>query len=151
MRPRTGPCLLLLTTLWLAGGCASVHSMLPWADRPAPAPDPVRELVVTVPPETQTPIVLQFWERNTLIVDLTGVASAGSIALEPGPSGRWPARLAVRVLPGRVEALELRGAQRSVHPVTPDRSGPVTITVSPRVHPPAGTPLRVSWGQAGTF
>ena len=128
-----------------------MRSLVPWGARGAPAPEPVRELAVSVPADAQIPIVLQFWERNTLVVDLTAVASSGSISLEPGASGRWPARLAVRVQPGRFEALELRGAQRTVHPVTADRAAPVTIAVAPGVHPPAGTPLRVSWGPVAAF
>jgi hypothetical protein len=147
---RSATCVVLVSTLWLAG-CAPARGSWPWGSRPEPAPSPVRELVVTVPPETQTPIVLQFRERNTLVVDLTSVAAAGSVDLSPGESGRWPARLAVRVQPGRFEVLELKGAQRAVYPVTPDRKGPVTIAVSPAVHPPAGSPLRVSWGAAGAF
>jgi hypothetical protein len=106
----------------------------------------VRELQVIVPPDAQVPIVLQFRERNTLVVDLTSVASQGSVVLRPGESGRWPARLALRFQPGRFEAVEVRGAQRVVFPVTDDRKGNATVGVPPAVHPAGTDTLTLRWG-----
>jgi hypothetical protein len=141
---------LVLLALGLSG-CAAVRDHVPWRHPSPQPPPPVHELQVVVPPDAQVPIVLQFWERNTLVVDLTGVASQGSIELQPGASGHWPARLGLRFQPGRFEAVEIRGAQRIVYPVTEDRSGAATVDVPPAVYPPARTSLRLAWGARADF
>lgn len=132
----------------LAGlaGCASLGSRLPWHRAPVPAPTPVHELRIEAPAEAQMPIVLQFRERNTLVIDLTSVASTGSIRLQPGTSSGWPVRLALRFQPGRFETVEIVGAQRVVFPVTVDGSGPSTVDVPPAVHGKGVDALTVRWG-----
>jgi hypothetical protein len=147
MRLRT---LSLVLALGLAA-CTTVREHLPWRQRSAPPPPAVHELQVVVPPDAQVPIVLQFWERNTLVVDITGVASEGSVTLKAGDSGRWPARLAVRFEPGRFEAVEIRGAQRVVYPVTSDRKGPATVDVPPAAVPPATGSITLAWGAKAAF
>lgn len=137
---RVQPLLVIL----LAGlsGCA----------RPlVPTPSPVRELRVEVPADAQMPIVLQFRERNVLVVDLTSVASQGSLRLLPGASGRWPVRLALRFQPGRFEAVEVTGAQRVVFPVTGDASGAATVDVPTAVHAAGVAALTVRWGPRTAF
>ena len=141
-------CLLLLAGL---SGCGTVRDHVPWRHRDAPPPTPVRELQVGIPTDTQVPIVLQFWERNTLVVDLTGVPSAGSVDLRPGESGRWPARLALRFQPGRFEAVEVRGAQRTVFPVTTDRAGAATVRLPRAVHAAGTHSLHLTWGARSDF
>jgi hypothetical protein len=153
MRLRVLP-LILVAGLGLAlgvSGCSTVREHLPWRHRSPPAPAAVRELQVVVPGDAQVPIVLQFWERNTLIVDLTGVAAKGSVELRPGESGRWPVRLALRFQPGRFEAVEVRGAQRTVFPVTDDRKGTATVELPPNVHPADAASLRLTWGARSDF
>jgi hypothetical protein len=142
----------LSLVLLVAGlsGCATVRGHLPWRHPDAPPALPVHELQVVVPPDAQVPIVLQFLERNTLVVDLTGVASQGSVELTPA-SGRWPARLALRFQPGRFEAVEIRGAQRVVFPVTEDRKGPATVEVPPAVYPAGRSSVRLAWGAKADF
>ena len=144
--------LRLLPLILLAGlaGCASMQRQLPWY-APDEPPRPVRELRVEVPADGQVPIVLQFRERNTLVVDLTGVAARGSVELRPGASGQWPARMALRFQPGRFEAIEVRGAQRTVFPVTADRAGAATVALPPATHPAGTSTLRVTWGSQSDF
>ena len=147
MRSRTVPVMLALALSLTAGGCATLRDHWPWRHREAPAPPPVRELQVIVPPDAQVPIVLQFRERNTLVVDLTGVAAQGSVELRPGESGQWPVRLALRFQPGRFEVVEVRGAQRAVFPVTTaDRKGNATVDVPPAVHPAGTESITLRWG-----
>lgn len=134
---------VLLTVL---AGCSSMGDRLPWHRAPAAAPVPVRELRVEAPADAQMPIVLQFLERNVLVVDLSEVASQGSIRLHPGPTGRWPARLALRFQPGRFERVEVQGAERVIYPVTADGSGRATVDVPPAVHGPGVDALTVRWG-----
>lgn len=150
MRLRTSLSAVAVLTLSLTG-CATVRDHWPWGHKEPPAPPAVRELQVIVPPDAQVPIVLQFWERNTLVVDLTSVAAQGTVELRPGESGRWPARVALRFQPGRFEAVEVRGAQRAVFPVTEDRKGNATVEVPPTVHPAGTAALTLRWGSRSDF
>jgi hypothetical protein len=151
MRLRLLPAILLLGPLAGLAACATVREHLPWRASAPPAPAPVRELQVIVPPDAQVPIVLQFRERNTLVIDLTSVAARGTLELRPGESGRWPARLALRFQPGRFEAVEVRGAQRTIFPVTEDRAGAATVEIPPQAHPESTGSLRLSWGARADF
>jgi hypothetical protein len=140
--------LVLLVSL---AGCSSLREHLPWGAAEPPPPQPVRELQVIVPAEAQVPIVLQFKERNTLVIDLTGVASAGTVELRPGESGQWPVRLALRFQPGRFEAVEARGAQRAVFTVTEDRKGTATVELPAAIYPAGSASLRLAWGARSDF
>ena len=132
--------------------CGTVRDHLPWHKPEPPAPAPVRELQVIVPAEdSQVPIVLQFRERNALVLDLTGVASRGTVELRPGESGQWPTRMALRFQPGRFEVIEVEGALRAVFPVTEDRAGPASIDVPPAAHAPGTPSLRLRWGPRDGF
>jgi hypothetical protein len=142
---------LLLAPLLLAA-CAPLRAHLPWQAALPPAPVPVRELEVTLPTAAPISIVLQFWERNTLVVDLQAVASTGELRLKPQPGAAWPLRLALRAAPGHFEALEVNGAQRAVYPVGAGRSDlPVTLTVAPSVYQGATPELLLRWGAAASF
>ena len=142
---------LLLAPLLLAA-CAPLRAHLPWQAALPPAPVPVRELEVTLPASAPISIVLQFWERNTLVVDLQAVASTGELRLKPQPGAVWPVRLALRAAPGHFEALELTGAQRVVFPVGAGRNDlPVTLTVAPSVYQEATPELLLRWGAAASF
>src|SRR5207249_5621468 len=61
----------------------------------------------------------QYWNRNTLVVDLAAASGSGSITLKPAAGSAWPVRLAFRVTPGSVGLLSVRGDQRLVIPITP--------------------------------
>ncbi len=141
--------LLVLPLVLSLAACAAVRDPCAW--HPKPPPVPVRELELVLPADSQLPIVLQFWERNTLVIDLTSVAASGGVGLRPRESGRWPVRLALRFQPGRFEAVEARGAQRIVVPVTETRTGPATVELSPTVYPAAGQPLQLRWGAKSDF
>ena len=151
MRLSTLALVLALSPALGLTGCATVRDHWPWGRHEAPSPPAVRELQVIVPPDAQVPIVLQFWERNTLVVDLTSVPAEGTISLRPGESGRWPARLALRFQPGRFEAVEVRGAQRTVFPVTDDRKGNATVDVPAAAHPAGTDSLTLRWGAREAF
>ena len=112
----------------------------------------VHELDVLVAADAAMPIVLQYWERNTLVVDLQGVASSGQLQLRPRPGASWPVRLAFRVASGRFQALEVTGAQRVVLPVSAGKeSQPPTLPLAPSAYAGTTAQLRVRWGAADAF
>jgi len=136
--------IVLLAGVSLLGGCASVKTHWPFGHAKAPAPEPVHELAVRVS-DDQMPIVLQFWERNTLVLDLQSVPSAGSVTLSREEGHRWPARLALRMPPARFEVMEVRGAQRVVLPVSAG-TGAVTAELPPGLYNEGTASLTLSWG-----
>lgn len=131
-------------------GCASVRAHLPFVEHPPPAPQPVRELSVQVADNTSMPVVLQYWERNTLVVDLQGVPSEGSLRLAPESGHTWPARLAFRMSPARFQQLDVRGEQRVMLPVAPGTE-PTTAELPPGVYAASTAGLDLRWGAAGGF
>jgi hypothetical protein len=135
-------------------GCTGVSrpqlsSLWPWRAAPAPAPAAVRELQVSVPADMPMPIVLQYWDRNALLIDMQGVASSGAFTLAPRAGADWPVRLEFRVPTGRFAVLELAGAQRAVYPISGGGSAPVVIAVDPGLYPPSAAQIAVTWGAAG--
>jgi hypothetical protein len=147
------PRFLSVLVLALAlSACAQVRGHWPFRARELPAPVAVHELSVVVAQDAAMPIVLQFWERNTLVVDLQGVAASGALALRPAEGRTWPVRLAFRAAPGRFEVLEVRGAQRVLLPVSGDRGATVvTMPLAPSVHTGVTPELSLRWGAADAF
>ena len=132
---------------WLAGAAACSH--VPWHHRPPPAPAPVHELDISVAntagpaPATAFP---QYWERNTLLVDLSAARGSGSIVLKPAAGGAWPVRLAFRITPGAIGALEVSAAQHTRLPINPSGSRPVDLELDPGIYTPQTEAITVSWG-----
>lgn len=142
--------LLLAAGLLATAGCATVKSHWPFGKAGVAAPEPVQELRLQSAAAEATPTVLQYWERNTLVVDLTTVASAGQLQLIRDPARTWPVRVAFRMLPGRFEALEVRGAQRVILPVAAG-SGAVTALLPPGAYDSSTTGLTLRWGAKTEF
>lgn len=128
-----------------------MRSHWPFRGHGAPPPQPVAELVVELPGQGAPPVVLQHWERNTLIVDLTSVAGAGHVTLRASAERGWPMRIAFRMSPRRFEELEVRGAERVLLPVATGSSEPVTAELPPGTYGADTDALLVSWGAAGSF
>jgi hypothetical protein len=142
--------LLLAAGLLATGGCATVKSHWPFGKAKVAAPEPVQELQLQSATADSAPAVLQYWERNTLVVDLTNVASAGQLQLIRDPARTWPVRVAFRMLPGRFEALEVRGAQRVILPVAAG-AGAVTSVLPPGAYDGSTTGLTLRWGASTDF
>ena len=132
-------------------GCETVKSWWPGHDEAAPAPEPVRELEVSVPADMAVPVVLQFWERNTLVVDLQGASTSGQITLARREGQPWPKRIGFRMSPARFEALEVRGAQRVVLPLSATGIDAVTVELPPAAYDESTAALTVSWGARSAF
>lgn len=141
--------LLLAAGLLATGGCATVKSHWPFGKSKVAAPEPVQELQVQVA-DAAAPPVLQYWERNTLVVDLTNVAATGQLQLVRDPARTWPVRVAFRMSPGRFEALEVQGAQRVVVPVAAG-NGAVTSVLPAGAYETSTTALSLRWGARTDF
>jgi hypothetical protein len=142
--------LAALATL-TAAGCGTLSRHWPWQHRAAPPPAPVHELDISgaaggAPGVDAFP---QYWKRNTLVVDLSAVSGSGGITLKPANGTTWPVRLALRVRPGSIAELDVRGAQRLVLPVTPSGGKPVDLELAAGVYTPSTPELTVTWGPAG--
>lgn len=134
----------------LLGGCAGARSLWPFGRTEAPPAPAVNELLVSMPEGSAPQVVLQFWERNTLVLDLQNAASSGRVVLSRREGNIWPARIALRMAPARFEAVEVRGAQRVVLPVSAG-AGPVTVELPPGVYADSTPELAVRWGTKSTF
>jgi len=142
--------LLLAAGLLATGGCATVKSHWPFGKAKVAAPEAVQELKVQAVAADAAPAVLQYWERNTLVVDLTNVAGTGQLQLIRDPAHAWPVRVAFRMAPGRFEALEVQGAQRVVVPVAAG-NGAVTSVLPAGAYESATTTLSLRWGARADF
>jgi hypothetical protein len=126
-------------------GCSSLKAHWPWhhsASAPPPPP-PAHALDITGPAAASFP---QYWQRNTLVVDLSAASGSGSITLKPVEDVGWPLRLAFRVTPGSIGALEVRAAQRTVLPITTAGGKPIVLELTPGVFTPATPDMTVTWG-----
>jgi len=119
----------LLALALAAGGCTH----LPWYKHQAAAPPAaVHELDIAGAAPGSYP---QHWQRNTLLVDLSSASGAGSVLLQPVDGNGWPVRLALRVTPGAIGVLEVRGAQRVILPISAGGK-PVDLELPPGVYTP---------------
>lgn len=150
--PRAAGVVLALLT----GGCGHMpalhwpHWSWPWHRHPPPVAAPVHELDISTaagaPGGGASSAFPQYWKRNTLVVDLTSASGTGGITLQPAAGTTWPVRLAVRVTPGAIGVLSVRGDQRLVVPVTPGAGRPIDLELTPGVYGPKTRQISVSWG-----
>ena len=138
--------LLRSAVLMLTLGAAGCSHHWPWHKQPPPAPPAVHYLEVGG--SGAAAVLAQYWKRNTLVVDLTAASGTGSITLRPPPDG-WPVRLALRVTPGAVGALDVRGAARAVLPIVPGGTRPVELELAAEIYTAKTPEIAVAWGPAG--
>jgi hypothetical protein len=117
----------------------------PWRHRPPAAPAPVQEL--SIEPAGAAAPILQFWDRNTLLLDLTSQSGDGGATLH-APAGRgWPVRIEFRVQPGRFAQLEVQGRQRVVFEV-PAQGAPVVLKPGPGTYARDTAQITLRWSAA---
>jgi hypothetical protein len=148
LRPRRHAVVYTATLMLLLGsGCSSLKAHWPWHHSPPPPPPPAHALDITGAAADSFP---QHWQRNTLVVDLSAASGSGSITLKPVEGINWPLRLALRVTPGAIGALEVRGAQRAILPITSAGPKPIDLELTPGVYTPATPQMTVAWGPSAT-
>jgi hypothetical protein len=115
------PLLALLLAVGTMAGCATSHAVLhpstwhmPWRKPGTPPPAMVSELAVRTPDGATALSVPQYWNRNTLRVDLSAMAGSGTLSLLPSAVNGWPLRIEFVVRPGSMQQLEVSGDQRVV-------------------------------------
>lgn len=148
LHPADSVALAVLAALTMAA-CASPPRFWPWrADPPEPV-QPVQELRVTSTDGAGSAAgVLQFWDRNTLVLDMQSVSGSGGVVLRPGDGRPWPRRLGFRLTPGRIGTLEVRGAQRVVLPIAAEGAAPIELRLASGVYRPETPRIEVQWGPA---
>jgi hypothetical protein len=90
----------------------------------------------------------QSWDRNTLLLDLTGQGGQGEATLTRLPDAGWPLRLEFRVRPGAIARLTVQGAQRVEFSV-PAQGAPLTLKLDPGVYVTDTTRITLRWSAAG--
>ncbi len=150
---RRAPTLLLAALALGLAGCA-MH--WPWKQRaPPPPPAPVNEVAIAAAAETAAatasaataPAITQYWDRNTLMIDLTAVSGSGAAIVTPLQGRGWPVRLEFRVTPGRIARLDVRGAQRVVYTV-PQHGAPLLLRLAPGAYRPDTARISLRWSAA---
>jgi hypothetical protein len=134
----------LALALVLSAGCS--HLNWPWHHAPPPPPGPVHEVDLTGAGAEGFP---QYWKRNTLLIDLSAASGSGTLTVKPVAGTTWPVRLAFRVRPGAIAALEVRGDERVSLPISSAAGAALDLELTPGIYTPKTPQLTVSWGPAG--
>jgi hypothetical protein len=131
-------------------GCTHLHAVRLWPFHhgASPPPEAVSELVAETPAGSSV-AVSQYWDRNTLLVDLSTAAGDGGLRLRPAAGATWPVRIEFRVQPGSIARLEVEGAQRVTYAV-PASGSPVVLKLDPGVYTARTAALDLAWHAAGT-
>jgi hypothetical protein len=122
----------------------SMPKIWPFYKKPKPVPEVVNEVNLVLPDGTPANFP-QYWRRNTLVIDLSGVAGQGSVAARLPEETAWPVRMALRVRPGSVGQLEVQAEERNVLPVTSQGADVVDIELAPSVYKPTTAAIYISW------
>ena len=120
----------------------------PFGKKPVPPPEAVEVVKLSVAAGAALPPIKQYWVRNTLVIDLSAAGAQGTVAVAKPASGRWPVRLAFRVLPGQFSVLEVRGDQRVILPIRADGPAPVAVPLAPGTWSQQSAQLQLLWGAA---
>jgi hypothetical protein len=137
--------LALIAALSLSVSACALH--WPWKRPPPPPPQPVQQLTITPDTAGTLAAITQFWDRNTLLLDLSAVGGEGAAILTPIAASGWPVRLEFRVLPGSFARLEVLGAQRVVFAL-PSQGAPLLLHLPPGAYHADTGQITVRWSAA---
>jgi hypothetical protein len=133
--------------------CSSYTVSMDWPPihkKPKPLPERVQELNL-LNADGSPALYSQYWKRNTLVIDLSAVSGAGSVAARLPEETTWPVRMAVRVRPGSVGQVEIQGEERSVLPVSNEGASNIDLEIGPSVYTPNTAAIYISWGATPVF
>jgi hypothetical protein len=141
---------LVAACLVALSGCSTMSKLWPFHRKPKPAPPAVHEfnLVNADGSEATYP---QYWQRNTLVVDLSGVSGSGAVTARLPDETTWPVRVAVRVRPGSIQQLEILGEERNVLAVSGEGTKLIDLELAPTVYTPKTAAIYISWGPMPAF
>jgi hypothetical protein len=141
---------LLAAAFVVLSGCSTMSKLWPFHRKPKPAPPAVHEFNL-VNADGSAASYPQYWERNTLVIDLSGVSGAGTVTARLPDESTWPVRVAMRVRPGSVQQLEVLGEERNVLPVSNEGTKNIDIELAPSVYTPQTAAVYISWGPMPVF
>jgi hypothetical protein len=143
--------LSLLVALTLAlSACGTMSKLWPFGKKPKPAPEVINEVELVNADGTPASYP-QYWNRNALVIDLSGVGGAGTVTARLREQTTWPVRVAVRVRPGSVQQIEVRGEERNVLAVSPEGARPIDLEFAPSLFTPTTAAIYISWGPMPVF
>jgi hypothetical protein len=145
--------LALIVACCLAlSACGSFHlsQLWPFHKKAKSGPPAVNELTLVNADGTPASYP-QYWKRNTLVIDLSGIGGEGSVAARLPDETTWPVRVAVRVRPGSVQQIEVLGEERNVLPVSPEGAQNIDLELAPSVYTPKTAAIYISWGAMPVF
>jgi hypothetical protein len=131
-------------------GCSTMSKLWPFHRKPKPAPPAVHEFDL-VNADGSAATYPQYWSRNTLVVDLSGVSGTGTVTARLPDETTWPVRVAVRVRPGSVQQLEIQGEERNVLAVSGEGTKTIDLELAPSVYTPKTAAIYISWGPMPVF
>jgi hypothetical protein len=151
LRLASGLSMIVACSLGL-GACSSIHMphVWPFYKKPKPVPEAVHELDL-LNTDGSAASFPQYWKRNTLVIDLSGVGGTGNFAARLPEETTWPVRMAVRVRPGSVGQVEIQGEERVVLPVSNDGTSNIDLQIVPSVYTPKTAAIYISWGPMPAF
>jgi len=144
--------LVAMVACSLALSACSMHMphVWPFYKKPKVGPVAVNELAL-VNADGSAATYPQYWKRNTLVIDLSGVSGTGGFAARLPEETTWPVRVAVRVRPGSVQQIEIQGEERNILPVAPEGAQPIDLEFAPSVYRPRTAAIYISWGSMPVF
>jgi len=148
---------LIVACCLTMSACQSLRmpNIWPFHKKAKPVPEAVNELNL-VNADGSPANFPQYWKRNTLIIDLSGVGGAGmgatgAFAARLPEQTTWPVRVGVRVRPGSVAQIEIQGEERNVLSVATEGTQPIDLEFAPSVYTPNTAAIYISWGPMPVF
>lgn len=142
--------LVVACCLALSACSLSMPKIWPFYKKPKPGPEAVNELTLVNADGTPASYP-QYWVRNTLVIDLSGIGGQGSVAARLPEESTWPVRVALRVQPGSVGQLDIQAEERNILPVTPEGAKPVDIELATSLYTPKTAAIYIHWSPIPVF
>lgn len=118
--PRAIPASILLACMAFGlAGCGTPGKLAFWR-KSVPAPEVAHEIVADPGPGAMALSLPQTWQRNAVRVDVSALASSGTLKILPAAGHSWPIRLEFLARPGNFTRLQVVGDQRVLFSIPAD-------------------------------